>query len=129
MSLSPGWDPVVGTHGVMVAVVLHWLGRGVRRDKWINHSLLVSLVVWQIPGVPGAGCSLQEFCAVEAALGPFPLQEKQELLPLVFLGRQLCTVKAFVVLGPTSHCLGFQTLFSSSENGWMLGVLLWPGAF
>lgn len=59
-------------------LVLHWLGRAVRRDKWINHSLLVSLLVWQSPGVPGAGCSLQECCAVEAALGSFPLQEKQE---------------------------------------------------
>lgn len=42
--------------------------RGVRRDKWINHSLLVPLLVWQIHGVLGMGCSMQKFYGVVAAL-------------------------------------------------------------
>lgn len=42
--------------------------RDVKRDKWINHSLLVPLLVWQIHGVPGAGCSMQKCCGVVAAL-------------------------------------------------------------
>lgn len=79
------------------------------------HWLFLAEMLW------GRGCI--EF--ISFARGP-------GIAALGSLGEKLCTVKAehVVILGPaSSDCLGFQTLFSSSEDGWMLGVLLWPGAF
>lgn len=105
-------------------VVLHLLGRGAERDKWINHSLLVSLPVWQIRGVPITGCG------IVAASGSFPLEENMESLPLFLWEGSGAQQRHIVMLGPTSSdCLAFQTLFSWSANGWMLGVFLRPGAF
>lgn len=64
--------------------VLHLLGRGVKRNRWISNSLLVSLFMWQIRGVPGAGCSLQECCGVMVHRVLFLCQRSRNFFPWFF---------------------------------------------
>lgn len=88
LSHSPGLGSQLGGHTqwgwLCLPVVLHLLGRGVERDQWINHSLLVSLLVWQIRGVPITGCGV----------GFISFAREQGIASLVSLGRQWCTGEA-----------------------------------